>query len=499
VLAAATLVVACLIAAPAQAYVYWTVSGNGQSGTGIGRADQDGSSVNHAFVSGASGPTGIVTDGAHIYWANSQTNSIGRANLDGSAADPTFIPNATTGSGLPTGVAVDGSSIYWTDLNQYVGKANLDGTNSSPHWVDDGAGSAPVAIAASGGNVYFSDFGARIREVASGGTTPSTLVTLGPSSTNPLSMAIAGGYIYYSVLNSGSGNPPGAIGRVSISGTGAKNNFIPGLYGPTGVATDGHEIYWVDSNVDQHAIGRAQLTASGFANAQYNWISEPGGPWGVAVNDNVDATQTAVACSPSSVAPGQATACTATVTDSASSTPPGGTVSFSSNGSTFFSGSGSSCTLAAQSNGTRSCTVGVVPIDAGTAPINATYAGDPLHSSSTGSTSLCVSSAGTCGGGAGGGGGGGGGGSGGGGGAGGGGSGGGHACIVPKLKDKTLAQARKLLAKAHCKLGKVKRPKGKKAHKPLVIGSQTVRAGKHLRSGARIGVRLKPRSAKHRR
>src|SRR5262249_34868005 len=89
--------ITCALAAPARAYVYWTVEGVGvaANGTAVGRADQDGSAQNHALVNSAFGPGGIVLDSAHIYWANSQTNSIGRANLDGSGANPSFIPNAT--------------------------------------------------------------------------------------------------------------------------------------------------------------------------------------------------------------------------------------------------------------------------------------------------------------------------------------------------------------------------------------------------------------------
>jgi hypothetical protein len=39
----------------------------------------------------------------HVYWTNLDTSAIGRANLDGMGADPTFI----TGAASPGGVAVD--------------------------------------------------------------------------------------------------------------------------------------------------------------------------------------------------------------------------------------------------------------------------------------------------------------------------------------------------------------------------------------------------------
>jgi hypothetical protein len=66
------------------------------------------------------------------------------------------------------------------------------------------------------------------------------------------------------------------------------------------------------------------------------------------------------------------------------------------------------------------------------------------------------------------------------------------ACKVPKLKGKTLATARKLLAHGHCRLGKVVTPRAPKGHKlgPLVVRSQNPRAGRSLANAAKVGVRL---------
>jgi len=72
---------------------------------------------------------------------------------------------------------------------------------------------------------------------------------------------------------------------------------------------------------------------------------------------------------------------------------------------------------------------------------------------------------------------------------GGGGAGGGAACKVPKLKNLTLANARRALKRHHCTLGKVKRRSSSAAHRGRVI-SQTVSPGKTLPAGARVGVTL---------
>jgi subtilisin family serine protease len=57
-------------------------------------------------------------------------------------------------------------------------------------------------------------------------------------------------------------------------------------------------------------------------------------------------------------------------------------------------------------------------------------------------------------------------------------------CVVPKLRGKTIAQARRALARAHCSLGRVQR-RGKG---PIV--AQSPRAGRRLAPGARIRVIL---------
>jgi beta-lactam-binding protein with PASTA domain len=66
---------------------------------------------------------------------------------------------------------------------------------------------------------------------------------------------------------------------------------------------------------------------------------------------------------------------------------------------------------------------------------------------------------------------------------------------VPKLKGKTLAQARKLLTRAHCRLGEVKRPHARK-RRALVVGKQTPAAGRSMPNGAKVALKLvfKPRT-----
>src|SRR2546427_3863131 len=97
----------------------------------------------------------------------------------------------------------------------------------------------------------------------------------------------------------------------------------------------------------------------------------------------VDPTSTSVSCSPGTVVVNQATTCTATVTDTASTgaTPPTGTVTFSPGGS---------CTLSNLSGASASCSVNITPSASGSLLVSASYVGDATHGTSSGSTSVTV-------------------------------------------------------------------------------------------------------------
>jgi hypothetical protein len=86
----------------------------------------------------------VAVDGAHVYWSNlSGGTTIGRANLDGSAPDESFI----TGAFHPCGVAVDPSHVYWanTGASPSIGRANLDGTGANQAFIA-GMNSCFVAV-----------------------------------------------------------------------------------------------------------------------------------------------------------------------------------------------------------------------------------------------------------------------------------------------------------------------------------------------------------------
>ncbi len=478
-LALAAAVGALAACAPiASAYVYWTDNGPGTSSTGttIGRANNDGSGVTGTLITSASGPGGIVSDGIHIYWANDNAGvfSIGRANLDGSGANPNFI-SGTAISGVVFAVTTDGTYIYWTDGTRYIGRVRVDGSAAVAHFIDMGSGHAPFGITAYGGVLYVGE-SAQIMSVSSAGS-PAPTVFTSISGFAGTSLAAANGYVYWTENILGNPTPDGVIGRERVNGTGLDENYVSGLTYPTGVATDGNELYWVDHTAG--AIGRATVGSPGATNVQPTFISDTGGPWGVAIDSAIDATHTTVSCNPPSLAVGSVSACTAMVSDSASTSIATGNIVFGGGGSSYFSG-GNSCTLTPRPGGGASCTVAAASSGPGAQPLTAAYSGDPVHAPSTGAGSFCAGTAAQCGT------------------TGPGGRGGTPpTCKVPKLKGKTLATARRLLAAANCRLGRIVRPRARKGHAlaPLVVGSQRLQPGTVLPSGSTVGVRL---TARHR-
>lgn len=95
-------------------HVYWT------TGNGIGRAEYNGNNFEPNFITGLDAPLAVTADAEHVYWADRYTYypdgvtgyyTIGRANLDGSGIDRTFITGLLN---LPHGLAVDESAVYWT-------------------------------------------------------------------------------------------------------------------------------------------------------------------------------------------------------------------------------------------------------------------------------------------------------------------------------------------------------------------------------------------------
>jgi DNA-binding beta-propeller fold protein YncE len=166
-----------------------------------------------------------------------------------------------------------------------------------------------------------------------------------------------------SFTSAGSGGFAGSPCRLLGSGAASSCEVS---YTPTAVGVGRHTIIATYSGDAAHQTRSARTT----------------------VNVSTRSTSTSIECSPNPVAPGDATSCTATVsdTDSGASITPTGTVNFSSGGTESLDGS--PCTLSESSPAVATCQMSFGSMAPATETINASYSGDAAHTASSGSTSV---------------------------------------------------------------------------------------------------------------
>jgi hypothetical protein len=245
-----------------------------------------------------------------------------------------------TGAQNPCGVAVSDTSIYWTNGGVAIGRAGIDGSSPNPNLITG------------------------INDLC------------GP-------MAVNSAHIYFGAsLNS--------IGRANLDGSGLDTTFVATgtNNGLCGVGVDDEHIYW--GNSVSGGVGRADLNGS---NPNPGFIAAGSDTCGVAADDLLRPTETAITCSPSQVGAAQPSQCDIVVTDTGSgvATPPSGKVSLASSdpGGGAFSPA-AECTLAP--SGSTSSTCSVTYTGPRTANLLALYEGDPgSHESSNAVAGITVS------------------------------------------------------------------------------------------------------------
>jgi hypothetical protein len=286
----ATLVVLPLVLAPrAEAFVYWTwnTSSPTTQASGIGRANLDGTGVNESFIAGVAAVTsGVAVDGAHVYWASlfdpgPAGSAIGRANLDGTGVAPTFI----TGIAIPGRLAVDTAHIYWTSTAG-IGRANLDGSGVDESFIDPSTTRiGPISgVAVSADHIYWAISAPEFPPPPAGNDAigcanlDGTGVNHGFITVRADDVAVDGAHIYWT-----NGN---GIGRANLDGTEVNESFITGgdgIHGGSGIAVDGAHLYWgnLDAFSANDTLGRANLDGTG---VDQSFITAGGSPLGVAVD-----------------------------------------------------------------------------------------------------------------------------------------------------------------------------------------------------------------------
>jgi hypothetical protein len=284
---AALAVILPAIAARADAFVYW--SGNPRAGEGfIGRAPLTGGSPSF-LLSNLFGAEGLAVDTNFIYWANGP-NFIGRANVNGTNPNGNFIGFI----GTPTALAVDSTHgfIYWVDQHAgTIGRASVSGGSINDSLIHTLGPATGVAVDPTHGFVYWSlnpRAGAGLIGRANlDGSSPN--FTLVSNLFGAQGITVDSNFLYWA-------NGPDEIGRANLDGSSPNPSFIIGARvgtptgapagTPTGLAVDGTSVYWAD-HVDE-TIGRAPV--SGGSTVNNFFIRALGDPTGVAVDGLLSAS-----------------------------------------------------------------------------------------------------------------------------------------------------------------------------------------------------------------
>jgi hypothetical protein len=499
------------MAATARAYIYW--SGDGST-LALGRANNDASGVDTSLITGQpTPPIAVLAYDGYLYF-NSEVNgnpTIARATIFGNDVDQGFVTGL---SFVPNEIVTDGTNLYWSDLGDPdIASASLGSGGTADNTfietgLQNGNGIGGLAlVSGQPATLYLISESGIYSVPAMAGQTPSTVISWTASTTavTPSSLADDDGQLFWAGYNEHGGSDSYySIGEADLSNDSVIFDYQSVPAGvPLAVATSGKYLYWtVDSNdASPSEINQGVIGASGLSDVEAPFIALSAPPGAIAIDSAIDPTTTTVSCNPASVPVGQASACTITVADSASSVAPTGTVNLSASGMAYFSGS---CSVSVNTN---SCTVGATPTVAGTVPVTADYVGDSDHQTSSGSFSLCAgpqcfptsttptgttttptgstttptgtttTPTGT--------------------------TPAKKQCIVPKLAARTLAQAKTLLLKARCSVGKVTEPAVRKGHKKpaLIVGSTKPAVGTRLAAGAKVDLRLiaKPKPKRHKR
>lgn len=241
-------------AAQASAFIYWADS----QGQAIGRAANDGTEVNDAFIHTGELPTSVAVDGTHVYWVNQNSNSIGRANIDGSEANNSFI----TGITHPDAVAVNASAIFWSTVPGPIGKANIDGSEPKPKFITQAL--EPCGLALDSGHVYWADIASGSPAYVGRSSLDGLFVQpqyVSISIAFPCGVAVNSANIYWAdtgIFGGGS-----RIGRADLAtGKSVDLSFVEGASTPCGLAIDSSShLYWANAETD--TIARANTDGTG--------------------------------------------------------------------------------------------------------------------------------------------------------------------------------------------------------------------------------------------
>jgi hypothetical protein len=266
------LIIACASATAAKAdELYWT----SPSTEAIMRAKPDGSGL-QTFLTAEGLRSGIAVGSGHVYW--SWSGGIGRANVNGTEVEPSFIKP----SGYIGGVAVMGQHIYWAGPEGNIGRANVNGTEVEPQFIKEIPYGVITGLAVGPEYIYWTNFWKSSigRAHLNGSSVENEYVQ---NTHTPMGLTFNEQYFYWAITYENH------IGRALLNGSEVTHNFITtGLSSheneDVGVAVDSQHIYW--ANPTTGTIGRANIDGT---EIEPSFITGAGEPLGLTLAPSPEA------------------------------------------------------------------------------------------------------------------------------------------------------------------------------------------------------------------
>lgn len=247
-------------------YVYWADSEE----NAVHRCGLDGSAV-ETLVDLDLGSVGDVTldvAGGYMFWTNA--NLIMRSDLDGNST-AVVVSGASSGWVRELELDLTAGKLYWSDSGTgRIRRANFDGTGIEDLVTTGTDNMRALALDVAGGKMYWKDSGVLWRANLDG-TGIESLVT-GVQNVVGIDLDVRAGKMYWTDTTQDK------IRRANLDGT-AVEDFLTGTPAPFGidVVTELGYVYWTD--VLEHSLQRIRLDGTG----RETLVTGLPRPWGLEV------------------------------------------------------------------------------------------------------------------------------------------------------------------------------------------------------------------------